>query len=81
MYCIDGLSNEYVKNNFSMSLSLSIIFNQSVNLGIVPNGMKITKVIPLHKNGIYSDVNNYGPISLLSIVPKILRENNLCQTH
>ena len=36
--------------------------------------MKIAYVIPLQKNGTYTDVNNYRTISLLSVLSKILKK-------
>jgi len=47
------------------------IFNLSLTTGAVSNCLKIAKVIPVHKKGDTSLVNNYRPISLLSIFDKI----------
>ena len=58
-------------------LPISIICNQSINQGIVPNEMKIAKVKPLYK---YTDVNSYKPIPLLSVLSKILGKI-ICQNH
>ena len=55
-----------------VSDQLTLIIKSSFFNGIVPNDMKIAKVIPIHKNGSPQDVNNYRPISLLSIFSKIL---------
>ena len=42
--------------------------------GEYPNLLKIVKVIPIHKSGSTQDVNNYRPISLLSIFDKIIEK-------
>ena len=47
------------------------ILNSSFLSGIFPRGMKLAKVIPIFKNGDLLDVNNYRPISLLSVFSKI----------
>ena len=38
-----------------------------------PDILKITKVIPIHKNGNKNDPNNYRPISILSTFFKFLK--------
>ena len=43
------------------------IINMSFSKGIFPEKLKIVKVIPLHKGGYAQDLNNFRPISLLSI--------------
>ena len=42
--------------------------------GVYPNLLQIVKVIPIHKGGSTQDVNNYRPISLLSIFDKIIEK-------
>ena len=51
-----------------------MIINQSFITGKYPDALKISKVIPIHKNGDTSDLNNYRPISLLSIFDKIMEK-------
>lgn len=41
---------------------LVFIVNLSFESGIFPEQLKIAKVIPVFKNGIHSDTNNYRPI-------------------
>ena len=50
---------------------LSYVINLSFSSGVFPDALKIAKVLPLFKGGDSSDVNNYRPISLLSILDKI----------
>ena len=55
-------------------LPLAYIINMSFITGQYPNLLKIVKVIPIHKGGSTQDVNNYRPISLLSIFDKIIEK-------
>ena len=53
---------------------LSGLINNSYKTGVYPNCLKIAKVIPIYKGGIRSKPGNYRPISLLSIVNKIIEK-------
>ncbi len=55
-------------------LPLCRIINTSFMTGKFPNALKIVKVIPIHKGGSTQDVNNFRPISLLSIFDKIIEK-------
>ena len=50
------------------------IINCSFVTGIFPNILKVAKVIPLHKGGSTEDLNNFRPISLLSIFDKLIEK-------
>ena len=50
------------------------IYNLSLLNGIVPDKLKIAKVIPVFKTGDRCKSNNYRPISLLSIFEKVLEK-------
>ena len=50
------------------------IINMSLQTGEYPDLLKMVKVIPTHKGGSSQDVNNYRPISLLSIFDKIIEK-------
>ena len=43
-------------------------------MGVVPDNLKIARVIPVYKTGNHSSVSNYRPISLLSIFNKLLEK-------
>ena len=52
----------------------SAVCNTSFQEGVFPDKNKIAKVIPSHKKGSTKDVNNFRPISLLSIFSKIMEK-------
>jgi len=43
-------------------------------MGIVPDQLKIAKIIPIYKKGDHSSACNYRPISLLSVFDKLLEQ-------
>ena len=49
------------------------LFNLSLTTGVVPDALKIAKVIPVYKKGDRHLVGNYRPISLLNLFDKILK--------
>ena len=55
-----------------VSLPLSIIFNLSLSSGTVPAAWKKSIVIPVFKSGDAKLPTNYRPISLTSIVCKVM---------
>ena len=50
------------------------LVNVSFSTGVFPDILKIAKIIPLHKGGSTQDLNNFRPISLLSIFDKIMEK-------
>ena len=54
------------------------LMNLSLKTNTVPDKLKIAKVIPVHKKEDKSDPSNYRPISLLSMLHKIL-EKLMCK--
>ena len=70
---LDGLSARFLKDGESViSSPLSHIINLSLRLGCVPDEMKTARVIPLYKKKSKTDPGNYRPVSILTIVSKIL---------
>jgi hypothetical protein len=72
----DGISNHILKLSVPYIVeSLTYIFNLSIDQNIFPAPFKKAKVVPLPKNKDTLDVNNYRPISLLSVLSKILEKH------
>jgi hypothetical protein len=53
---------------------LVYIFNLSFQCGTFPDMLKISKIKPIPKGGNKSDIQNYRPISILSVFSKILEK-------
>ena len=51
---------------------LTFILNKCIMEGTMPQQLKMSKIIPVYKQGSKKDCNNYRPISLLSYIDKIL---------
>ena len=54
-----------------ISVSLCDLFNKSLLSGIFPDDWKCARVTPLFKQGEASDLNNYRPISVISVLAKV----------
>jgi basic membrane lipoprotein Med (substrate-binding protein (PBP1-ABC) superfamily) len=53
---------------------LSKIFNKSLSSGAYPDELKDAKITPIFKSGMRSEVNNYRPISVLSVIAKVFEK-------
>ena len=52
--------------------SFCALFNNPLRVGALPSVWKLANVVPVHKHGEKTYVENYRPISLLSLVSKVL---------
>ena len=69
----DGLDVNIITSVYEfIKKPLLKIFNESINLGIFPEKMKIAKVTPIFKSGKKELLTNYWPSSVLSCLSKIL---------
>ena len=57
-----------------ISQPLSVIVNQSFEVGIFPNKLKVGKVNPLYEKDSSDNPSNYRPISILSVFSKIFEK-------
>ena len=69
----DGL-HPYVFKACANSLCkpLTILYTQSISSGVLPDEWKQAHVVPIFKKGQRNQASNYRPISLTSLVVKIL---------
>ena len=71
----DGIGNFIVKRIAKeISVPLTLIFNTSISTGIVPDELKIAKVIPIYKKDSPEVFSNYRPVSVLPCFSKILKD-------
>ena len=70
--CPDGINGPVIKHCCdSLTYPLSKMFNLVYNVGCIPSEWKVSNVVPIHKKDDKSDVENYRPISLISLVMKV----------
>ena len=51
------------------------MINISINTDNFPDNLKIAKLISIHKGGAKNDPSNYRPISILSVLSKLLEKH------
>ena len=73
---LDGLSAKFLRISSSViAAPLTKILNLSISTGIFPDSFKKAKVTPCFKKGDKSDKSNYRPISVLSLLSKIIEKH------
>lgn len=71
----DGLKPKDLKEvRHLIAEPLAHVINLSIASGSVPENLKIAQVCPIFKSGDRKDVNNYRPISLLTLTAKLLEK-------
>ncbi len=60
---------------YAIAPSLTTLFNSSLTKGKFPKNWKVARVVPVLKSGAKDNPANYGPISLLTIVSKVLERH------
>lgn len=58
-----------------ISYVLSNIGNKMIDSEIFPEELKIARFRPIHKGGNHYTANNYRPISVLPVLPKVYEKN------
>ena len=70
---VDGISPKILKETVEqISAPLAHLFNMSLHEGIVPFEWKEANIIPLFKKGSRNKSVNYRPMSLTSVICKLL---------
>ena len=73
---LDDISSLFLRDGADcITLPVSHIINTSIMTECVPNGFKEAKVIPLFKKGSRLDPGNYRPVSILSVLSKVLERS------
>ena len=73
---LDGLSAKFLRISSSViAAPLTKILNLSISTGVFPDSFKKAKVTPSFKKGDKSDKSNYRPISVLSLLSKIIEKH------
>ena len=68
---LDQISARLVRECADLiSSSITNIFNPSLTLGTFPEDWKCAKVTPIFKQGTRNEMNNYRPISVISVMAK-----------
>ena len=68
----DHISTYLLKRlNLQLCHPISHLINKSLESGIVPDSLKIAKVIPIYKSKEKNELKNYRPISLLPAISKL----------
>ena len=71
----DNINSVLIKEiKHELAHPLTIIINKSFEFGIVPDLMKIAKVVPVYKSKDCQLFTNYRPISLLPVLSKIIEK-------
>ena len=70
---LDGIPTRLLKEAcHEIVPSLTYIIYLSIRCGYFPDEWKISQVLPLYKEDIKSDPNNYRPISIIPVVSKLI---------
>ena len=73
---VNNISTKMMKYTINdIATPMSHIINLTFSTGIIPDGMKIAKIIPIFKSGDTFSFNNYRPISTLPAFSKIIEKN------
>ena len=71
---VDGIPPKLLMETVEqISIPLSRLFNLSLKEGVVPVEWKVANIMPLFKKGSRNKSENYRPVSLTSVICKLLQ--------
>ena len=69
---LDGIPARFVRDSAPVIASkLTHIINLSLIQGVVPDDLKSARIVPIFKKNDKTEVGNYRPVSILSVISKI----------
>ena len=68
----NGIHVNVLKRVPAFAKPSTVIFNESVYIGVIPQDWRDGNVTPLHKSGSRKSCNNYRPVTLTSQIVKLL---------
>ena len=78
---LDNLPCKFLKDSINIIIEpLAHLVNLSIHNGVVPDDLKSARVVPLYKKNDKTNAGNYRPVSVLSIVSKVLEKAVYKQT-
>ena len=73
--CLNNLRVFILKKvSHILSPMIADLFNDSISSGVFPEKLKLGRVIPLHKTGPKNQINNFRPITTLSVFSKVFEK-------
>ena len=76
---IDGLPAKFIIDSTdSIVKPLTYIVNLSIESGVFPYDLKRAKIVPIYKKKAKTEPGNYRPVSVLSIMSKVM-ERVICE--
>ena len=72
---LDNLSGRFLKDGAEvLAEPITDLCNLSITSGKFPDSCKLVKLKPLYKKGSLTEASNYGPISLLPLISKVIKK-------